>query len=217
MKIYFTSLFILFLNSVLAQKTPPYNCGFYDRDTTQLIKTFETNLKYWEVQKGEIVASIGAGNGNLEVRYSIFVDSIKWTLQEIDTTCLNKIEFEKVLNYYQKLSNKKIIGNFDILIGTESKTNLKANNYDRILLINVYHELTKQQEIITEIYKALITNGKLVIMERVSNRKGKKRKDCNHLMTYEPDLLKMLTELHFEIVSKTKVHNQTYFIFKKMV
>ena len=213
-------LIILLTNAAasIAQKSSkPYSCGFYDRDTAQLRKTFETNLKYWEVQKGETVASIGSGNGNLEVRCSIFIDSISWTLQEIDSSCLNKIEFDKVLNYYQTLSNKKAIGNFNLVIGNETSTNLPTNFYDRVLLINVYHELTKQKEIIAEIYKILKSNGKLVIMERVANRKGKKRGDCPHIMTYEPDFLQLLREQKFTLKSNKKVHNLNYYIFEKEI
>ena len=209
-------LLLIFSTSAFAQKSNrPYNCGFYDRDTAQLRKTYETILKYWEVKKGETVASIGAGNGNLEVRYSLFVDSINWTLEEIDSSCLNKTEFESVFNYYQKLSNKKIKGSFNLVLGDETKTNLTANTYDRVLLINVYHELTKQKEIIADIYKILKTKGKLVIMERASNKKGKKRKDCPHIMTYEPDFIKLLAEQKFKLVSRTDVHSLTYFIFEK--
>ena len=216
MKKYLTLWFALLLNSAIAQKIPrPYKCGFYDRDTNQLRKTYETNIKYWEVQKGETVASIGAGNGNLEVRYSLFVDSISWILEEIDSSCLNKTEFERVFNYYQTLANKKVIGNFNIVIGSDTSTNLTPNNYDRVLLINVFHELTKQKEMIAEVYKILKNKGKLVIMERVSNKKGKKRKDCPHIMTCEPDFIKLLTEQKFVLVSKTEVNSLTYFIFEK--
>ena len=209
-------LLLIFSTSAFAQKSNrPYNCGFYDKDTAQLRKTYETNIKYWEVKKGETIASIGAANGNLEVRCSLFVDSINWTLEEIDSSCLNKTEFEKVLNYYQTLANKKVTSNFNLVIGSDTSTNLTPNNYDRVLLINVYHEITKQKEMIAEIYKILKNKGKLVIMERISNKKGKRRKDCPHIMTYEPDFIKLLNEQKFELVSRTEVHSLTYFIFKK--
>ena len=215
--LFILSIFGFYFSSFAQKNKSPYKCGFYDRDSAQVRKTYETNLKYWEVQKGETVASIGPANGNLEVRCSIFIDSINWTLEEIDSSCLNKIEFDKVLNYYQTLSNKKIIGNFNLVIGNETGTNLPANTYDRALLINVYHELTKQKEIIAEVYKILKNNGKLVIMEKMANRKGKKRGDCNHIMPYEPDFMKLLLEQKFELVSRTDVHSLTYFIFKKVV
>ena len=211
------SIIFFYFSSFAQKKSLPYNCGFYDKDTTQLRKTYETNIKYWEVQKGETVASIGPANGNLEVRCSLFVDNINWTLEEIDSSCLNKTEFDRVLNYYQTLANKKVIGNFKLVIGDDTKTNLTANTYDRVLLINVYHELTKQKEMIAEIYKILKNKGKLVIMERVTNKKGKRRKDCPHIMTYEPDFIKLLNEQKFELVSRTDVHSLTYFIFEKTI
>ena len=152
MKKYLTLWFALLLNGAIAQKMPrPYKCGFDDRDTAQLRKTFETNLIYWDVKKGETVASIGAQNGNLEARLAAFIDSVDWTLQDIDSSCFNKIEFDKVFNYYEKLSGKKITGTFNLVLGTETNSNLKTNNYDRVLLINVYHELKKKQLMLQEI------------------------------------------------------------------
>ena len=92
---------------------------------------------------------------------------------------------------------------------------LKENYYDRILLLNVYHELTKKQPILSDIWKSLKSNGVLVIMERMAHRKGKMHGDCNHLMLYEPDFLKELNGLHFELANKNEQGNITYYIFKK--
>ena len=157
-------LFTTIINICFAQNNKPYKCGWIDKDTAQLNKTYNSNLKYWDVQKGETVASVGAQNGNLEVRLSLFIDSINWTLQDIDSYCLNQQEFEKVLNYYEKIGGKKINSQFKLLLGSTTNTNLLSNTYDRILLINVYHELTKKQEILTQINTALKPQGSLVIM-----------------------------------------------------
>ena len=209
-------LFTTIINICFAQNNKPYKCGWIDKDTAQLNKTYNSNLKYWDVQKGETVASVGAQNGNLEVRLSLFIDSINWTLQDIDSSCLNQQEFEKVLNYYEKIGGKKINSQFKLLLGSTTNTNLLSNTYDRILLINVYHELTKKQEILTQINTALKPQGSLVIMERMGNKKGKKRLDCNHIMPYEPPFLEELKQLHFELKSKTMEKNISYYIFRKI-
>jgi hypothetical protein len=82
-KLFIFIVFTIFTNTIFAQKNiKPYRCGWVDYDTVKLYETYNQNLKYWNIKKGETVASIGAQNGNLEVRYSLFVDSIHWTLQD---------------------------------------------------------------------------------------------------------------------------------------
>jgi ubiquinone/menaquinone biosynthesis C-methylase UbiE len=216
-KFFLLLLFTIVTNLIIAQKTPrPYRCGWVVYDTIKLNESHNQNLKYWNVQKGETVASIGAQNGNLEVRYALFVDSIHWTLEDIDTSCLNKNEFEKVKSYYEKLCNKKINSDFTILIGTETSTNLKDNTYDRILLINTYHELSKKAEILAQINTALKSKGKLVIMEKMAKKKGKKRKDCKHIMPFEPDFLIELQAANFKLVSKNESDSVVFYELEKI-
>jgi ubiquinone/menaquinone biosynthesis C-methylase UbiE len=216
-KLFIFIIFILFVNTIFAQKNiKPYRCGWVVYDTAKLRESYEKNLKYWNIQKGETVASIGAQNGNLEVRYALFVDSIHFTLEDIDTSCLNKTEFEKVKNYYQTLANKKINSDFTLLIGTETSTNLNANTYDRILLINTYHELSKKAEIVAQINTALKSKGKLIIMEKMAKKKGKKRKDCHHIMPFEPDFLLELQAQNFKLISKNESDNVTFYEWEKI-
>jgi hypothetical protein len=207
---------ICFIN-VFAQK--PYKCGFYSKDTNKLNHYYTETLQFIEVKKGEQIASVGAQNGNMEVQLSIFTDSITWTLNDIDTGCLNKEEFGKVLYYYETLANKKIASNFSLVLGTETKTNLKTNFYDRVLLINTYHELTDKNLIVDDIYNSLKSKGRLVIMERMGNKRNKKRRDCNHIMPYEPDFIEALKASHFILVDKknaaSKKSSIVFYVFEK--
>ncbi len=213
----FFFFFIITTNLVFAQKkVKPYKCGWVVYDTADLRESFEKNLKYWNAKKGETVVSIGAQNGNLEVRYALNVDSINWTLQDIDSSCLNQIEFEKVKSYYEKLGNKKINGNFKLVLGTETSINLPTLTYDRILLINVHHELTKKKEILTQIHACLKANGKLIVMEKMGKKKGKKRKDCHHIMPFEPDFLIEFESLQFKLISKNDSDNVSFYEFEKV-
>jgi ubiquinone/menaquinone biosynthesis C-methylase UbiE len=218
MKFFYTLWLVIFsANVALAQKNiRPYTCGWVIKDSNKLKENYEVNLKYLNVKKGEHVASVGAQNGNIEVRLSLFIDSIQWTLQDIDSGCLNKIEFEKVLNYYETLSNKKINSDFELLLGSEPNTNLPQHNYDRILLINTYHELTKKSAIISQIYSALKPRGYLVIMEKMGKRKGKKRRDCNHIMPYEVDFLNDIQSEKFKLNSKKESAGVTFYEFEKL-
>jgi ubiquinone/menaquinone biosynthesis C-methylase UbiE len=213
-----TLLFIANYNLAFAQKNErPFRCGFYSRDTTQFNKFYNTTLQYIEIKKGEKVASVGAQNGNVEIQLSLFIDSIEFTLQDIDSSCLNEIEIQKVKNYYEALVGKTITNKFNIVVGAETKTNLENNYYHRVLLLNVYHELSEKKLMLDGIYACLKNKGRLVVMERMGKKKGKKRHDCNHIMPFEPDFLAEMKTSNFVLVSKTANVNKslTFYVFEK--
>jgi hypothetical protein len=220
MKNYILLTLILIANCslTLAQKKErPFRCGFYSRDTIQFNKFYNTTLQYIEIKKGERIASVGAQNGNVEIQLSLFKDSIEFTLQDIDTSCLNEAEIEKVIAYYETLVGKKITNKLDIVIGTETKTNLENNYYHRVLLLNVYHELSNKKPMLDGIYACLKSKGSLVVMEKMGKRKGKKRHDCNHIMPFEPDFLGEMKASNFLLTSKTTNAKKslTFYVFEK--
>jgi hypothetical protein len=38
---------------------------------------------------------VGASNGAIEAQISVFIDSINWTIQDIDSSCLNRKNLDK--------------------------------------------------------------------------------------------------------------------------
>jgi hypothetical protein len=84
------------------------------------------------------------------------------------------------------------------------------------LLINTYHELSKKAEILAQINAALKSKGKLIIMEKMAKKKDKKRKDCKHIMPYEPDFLIELQAANFKLVSKNESDNVTFYEWEKI-
>ena len=205
-----------FLISAYGQKkVRPYRCGLVTKD---LEANYNSFWKHVNVKKGERIASVGCCNGYIEAQIAAFNDSIEWTLQEIDTACLNKTNWSKVLMHHEKLKGKSIVGTFTLLKGDESKTNLTQNYYDRILLFNVYHELSSQESILVDIKGALNNKGQLVIMERMARKKNAKRKDCGHVMPWEPDFYSQMIQLGFSIVQKDIAYEEsllTFYTFEK--
>jgi hypothetical protein len=60
----------------------------------------------------------------------------------------------------------------------------------------------------------------LVIMERMGNKRNKKRRDCNHIMPYEPDFIEALKASHFILVDKknaaSKKSSIVFYVFEKI-
>ena len=198
---------------------PPAKCGWFVKDLLGLEQSYNTHLKYIEIRKGEKIASVGAQAGNLEVLLSLYTDSIEWTLEDIDTSCLNQQMADRVLQYNLQLANKTINSSFRLVLGTETQTNLPDHYYDRVLLLNTYHEMSDQKPMLADIHRALKPGGRLVVNEKMGSKPGKKRRDCNHIMPFEPDFLQEMTKAHFILVSKYTVpgtRGLSYFVFESM-
>ena len=147
----------------------------------------------------------------MEASIASYVDGISWTLQDIDTVCLNTREFRKILAYTVTLKNKPIKDSFTIVIGNEKSTNLINNNYDRILLINTYHELPHKVDILKDIYAKLKINGCLVVSDRFAEKKGVVRKDCGHEEPTELELLSTLETAGFILISKKDIPKKRHY------
>ncbi len=214
------SSFTLWSNCFSQSKiNPPYKCGYFSNSFEALETSYNNNSKKFECKKGEIIASIGASNGYVEVQIATFIDSIKWYIQDIDTACLNNEELQKVILYHEKLKGSKIIGNFNLVIGDIKKTNLPVNTFDRVLMANVYHELTDRKNIMSDVYRILKPEGVIVIMERMANRKGKMHHDCNNPMLYEPDFITEMKSFSFTLIKITTSEKSKvlrYYLFKKL-
>jgi|LakMenE01Jun11ns_1017448.scaffolds.fasta_scaffold9629915_1 hypothetical protein len=205
--------------NVLGQKkVRPYKCGFISKDLSELTNNYQNLARHLGVQNGEMVASVGASNGYVEVQISSFVDSVHWTLQDIDTACLNYKNLSQVIDYHEKLINRKLNGSFDIVIGSVSRTNLPSQSYDRILLVNVFHELSAKKPIMLDISNSLRDNGRVVIMERMATKSGQKHGDCGHPKLLESEFIHEMTSYGFELVTKvipSKKAASTFYTFKK--
>ena len=203
-----------------AQKTDrPYRGGFVCKDLTELKSNYAEFWNHLNVKKGEDVASVGVQNGYIEVAISVFVDNIHWVLQDIDTTYLNKKNFNDVLHYHEKLKGSKIVGDFSMVIGSQTKTNLAQNSFDRIIMPNVYHELSDRESMMADITKALKQNGELVIMERMASKRGKKHGDCKMPQLWEPEFLDEMESFNLKMVSKvvpSKKYPITFYTFNKI-
>jgi len=218
---YLVIAFMLVCVNAFGQKAKPYKCAFITKDFKEVKFNYNTFFKFLNVKKGESVASIGASSGYVEVQVAAIVDSVNWTLQDIDTSCLSKTNFEKLLRYHEKLKGSFISGEFKLVAGTIHQTNLAQNAFDRILMINVYHEISDRKSIMNDIKAALKPDGEIVLMERMGTKHGQKHGDCGLTKLWEPEFLDEMEEFGFNQVHKdvpvAKFPSMVYYTFKKNI
>ncbi len=204
------------MSSGLAQAIKKPNCKILSTDLLDLPENYDRYHKCLGVNNGERVASVGAGYGRIELHVSLFVDSVKWTLQDIDTTCLSSARVRKSKRIYEKASGRQINSTFSTVLGRRDNTNLPEKTFDRITMVDTYHELSSREAILQSVRAALKDSGKLVIMERMGNQAGDIH-GCGFPKILEPDLISDMRKYGFEFVSKVVPNEEldiTYYTFK---
>ena len=110
-------------------------------------------------KNGQIIADIGAGNGYLEGMLSLFLDSLTFYIQDIDTSICNQSAVNKVADFYNNLKKEPFNNKFIAVNGTDSTTNLPDNIFDKILMINTYQYIKKPKAFILDVNKKLKNDG----------------------------------------------------------
>ncbi len=113
-------------------------------------------LKNMEIQERDAIADIGAGSG-----YHVFKMAklaSRGTIYAVD------IQDEMLAALKDKKEEGKIT-NVTIVKGGEKSCNLTPNSVDKVLIVDVYHEMSFPLEMMTTIHRALRPEGKLYLIE----------------------------------------------------
>ena len=110
-----------------------------------------------ELTPGMTVCDLGAGTGYYAVRMARLVGG-QGKVYAVDIQ-------PRMLELLGKRLAAAGIKNIQPLLGGETETNLPADSQDLIILVDVYHEFSKPQEMLRSIRKALKDTGRLVLLE----------------------------------------------------
>lgn len=225
MKICLIAILILLQNQIVAaQEEDPFkdydiNCAALLDDREMTLTYYNNFVKSYGIKDGETVADIGGASGWKTILHVILKDMTNnFYIEDIDTGCLNEKNFNKVVKWYTAQSNLPVDDSIRFVIGDEKSTHLPKNTFDRAILDLTFHEITYKKEMLDDIKSILKKDGILVIVENISRKPGKKRKDCGHDMPTEKELTQELTQNGFKLYKKTTNVNQkglVYFEFVK--
>ncbi|HLG33702.1 MAG TPA: methyltransferase domain-containing protein, partial [Bacteroidia bacterium] len=158
---------ILLLISLIVLSSANYKPKYSYRTYGNVANYFENEndfRSYFDFHAGDIVAEVGAGNGENMFGFTLVADSIIFYVQDIDTNTLSQGNFDKVVKHCKKLKDP-LTNKYYRCIGTEKQTNLPDNTFDKIFLISTFHEFTFMDEMFADIYKKLKPSGQLYILE----------------------------------------------------
>lgn len=121
----------------------------FEENSTQLLKNLNLN-------PGMQIADIGAGSGYYSKLISTRIGNGKVYAVDIEP------EMISFLNERIKLEK---LSNIITVLGKETDVALPPSNLDLILLVDVYHEFSYPYEMAQSMYRALKSDGKLVLVE----------------------------------------------------
>lgn len=166
-----------------------------------MVLSLQQSLETYQFKPYEIIASVGASSGIWEIWFASQVDNLTFYLQDIDPQNCNQEEIDYGINYYEKLSQKKIIGKFTPIIGTQHRTNLPVNFFDKILIINSLHEFLFVNEILKDIKNCLKPSGKLFIEEQIAKTSGEIHEGCGKCLFTQDEWIDCLDRNGFELAN----------------
>jgi ubiquinone/menaquinone biosynthesis C-methylase UbiE len=113
---------------------------------------------------GDTIADVGAGDGRIEAMLSLLHDSLTFYIQDIDSTVCNKDTLNEVISYFQRITQRTIKNKINMVVGSDDKTNLPDNTFDKILMLWTYPYFKQPLSIMTDLRSKLKDNGRLYII-----------------------------------------------------
>jgi ubiquinone/menaquinone biosynthesis C-methylase UbiE len=110
-----------------------------------------------EIRAGQVVADVGAGSGYYSVRLARAVG-------ENGRVYATDIQLEMLALLKSKIAAEHL-SNVEPVLGTEADPKLPAASVDLVLMVDVYHELARPQEMLRALKRALRPDARLVLIE----------------------------------------------------
>jgi SAM-dependent methyltransferase len=131
--------------------------AWLERDERQREENTELSLRLLEVQRGSVVADVGAGSGYYSTRLArlvgpggrVYASDIQQAMLDI---IRGRIERER-------------IPNLELVLGTPTDPRLPRGAVDLAIMVDVYHEFSEPQVMLRRIRESLKPGGRLVLLE----------------------------------------------------
>ena len=114
-------------------------------------------IKALGIRPGQVVADVGAGSGYYTVRLAKQVGP-NGRVYAAD------IQPEMIVHLHRRLEREGI-ENVELIQATETNPRLPDGRFDLILMVDVYHELSRPQEVLRSLRSSLKPDGRLVLIE----------------------------------------------------
>lgn len=132
-------------------KTFKDHCGSFYESMAHLYKLKQAELDFYHFKPGQTIASIGAQCCHIEAAYAATTDSVIFYLEDIDSAKYNNEQAEFAWKSYATLRGKPMTCEHNMILSDEKSTSLPEKTFDKILIINSFHEFTFVTEMLADI------------------------------------------------------------------
>ena len=211
----FTLICLDFLSckSTIQQESMQPYAGYPLIDNIDTIKQFLKHkcIDTIKFKKGELIADIGAGNGYIEGMLSLFNDSLTFYIQDIDTSICNQKAVDKVVDFYKRLIEKHFTGKFFVVNGSDVESNLPAETFDKILMLDTYQYFKYPKTFMTDLRHKLKPDGRMYIINPdVDNETSDSLKAaCGWNASPIEKEINDILECDFELISISRNYNSS--------
>jgi len=141
----------------IAQVMGVGGADWLERSEREMEEAPDVALDALHIRRGSTVADIGAGVGYLTWRLAERVGPQgKVYANDIQAGMLKRLRANMAARH---------ITNVETVLGAEDDPKLPAEKIDLALLVDVYHEFSKPQEMLRKIRQSLTPDGRLVLLE----------------------------------------------------
>ncbi len=127
-----------------------------ERPTREKEENTAKLMQNMNIKPSDVIADIGAGSGYHVFKMAPLANKGLVYAVDIQPEMLKAIFFSKKFETYK---------NIELLQGSEKSVNLPENTFDKILMVDVYHEFNYPKEMLQSLKKALKKDGQLFLIE----------------------------------------------------
>lgn len=131
--------------------------GWLDRPEREAEEAPSKAIAALEIREGQVVADVGAGSGYYSVRLARAVG-------ETGRVYATDIQPEMLGILKSKVAAERLT-NVELVLGTDTDPKLPAAAVDLVLMVDVYHELTRPQEMLRALKRVFRPGARLVLIE----------------------------------------------------
>lgn len=140
-----------------AQTMGVEGADWLDRSERDLEEEPDRAINVLKLEKGAVVADVGAGSGYMTVKLSKRVGP----QGRVYATDIQ----QGMLDLLNKRLAKSKITNVTTVLGTQNDPGLPPDALDLVIMVDVYHELSQPQVMLAKIRASLKPGGRLVLLE----------------------------------------------------
>ena len=109
-----------------------------------------------DIRLNDHIADIGAGSGYHT--FKMAQKAAKGLIYAVDIQ-------DEMLSVLRQKKKEQKLNNVEVIKGSEKSINIQSNTLDKVLIVDVYHEMSFPLEMMQSIYKALKEDGQLFLIE----------------------------------------------------